>query len=155
MFQKNNSHWECNLPLSEIQLIKLNSEFECGIAIDTMWPSPTLPDTSALWTELMAAKQLSLHYRLRCSIGFWNEQKMDKSRCLYAKIMVNVQKSLKGASVRAEFLFDEKIDHAKKKSSKYRVLLRPPSWWNWTSKITNIVLQISVHKLFASKISFI
>ena len=35
-----------------------------------------------------------------------------------AKIMVNVQKRLKGASVRAEFLFGEKIDYAEKKSSK-------------------------------------
>ena len=26
---------------------------------------------------------LQLHYRLRCSIGFWNEQKVDKSRCLF------------------------------------------------------------------------
>ena len=24
-----------------------------------------------------------MHYRLRCSIGFWNEQKVDKSRCLF------------------------------------------------------------------------
>ena len=35
-----------------------------------------------------------------------------------AKIMVNVQKRLKGASVRAEFLFDENIDHAGEKTSK-------------------------------------
>ena len=26
---------------------------------------------------------LPLHYRLRCSLGFWNEQKVDKSRCLF------------------------------------------------------------------------
>ena len=26
---------------------------------------------------------VSVHYRLRCSIGFWNEQKVDKSRCLF------------------------------------------------------------------------
>ena len=35
-----------------------------------------------------------------------------------AKIMVNVQKRLKGASVQADFLHGENIDHAEKKSSK-------------------------------------
>ena len=35
-----------------------------------------------------------------------------------AKIMVNVQKRLNGASVRADFLYGENIDHAEKKSSK-------------------------------------
>ena len=33
-----------------------------------------------------------------------------------AKIMVNVQKRLNGASVRAEFLYGENIGHAKKKA---------------------------------------
>ena len=36
----------------------------------------------------------------------------------FAKIMVNVQKRLKGGSVKADFLHDENIDHAEKKSSK-------------------------------------
>ena len=35
-----------------------------------------------------------------------------------AKIKANVQKSLKGGSVKANFLHDENIDHAEKKSSK-------------------------------------
>ena len=35
-----------------------------------------------------------------------------------AKIMVNVQKRLKGVSVRAEFLYGGNIDHAEEKSSK-------------------------------------
>ena len=35
-----------------------------------------------------------------------------------AKIMVNVQKRLNGASVRAEFLYGKNIDHAGEKSSK-------------------------------------
>ena len=35
-----------------------------------------------------------------------------------AKIMVNVQKSLKGGSVKADFRQGENIDHAEKKSSK-------------------------------------
>ena len=35
-----------------------------------------------------------------------------------AKIMVNVQERLKGASVRAEFLYGENIDYVKEKSSK-------------------------------------
>ena len=32
--------------------------------------------------------------------------------------MVNVQKSLKGGSVKADFLYGENIDHAEKKPSK-------------------------------------
>ena len=32
--------------------------------------------------------------------------------------MVNVQKSLKGGSVQADFLYGENIDHAEKKPSK-------------------------------------
>ena len=32
-----------------------------------------------------------------------------------AKIMVNFQKRLKGASVQADFLYGENIDHSKKK----------------------------------------
>ena len=36
----------------------------------------------------------------------------------FAKIMVNVQKSLKGGSVQADFLYGENIDHAEKKPSK-------------------------------------
>ena len=35
-----------------------------------------------------------------------------------AKIMVNVQKRLNGASVRADFLYGENIDHVEKKSYK-------------------------------------
>ena len=35
-----------------------------------------------------------------------------------AKIKANVQKSLKGGSVKADFLHGEKIDYAEKKSSK-------------------------------------
>ena len=35
-----------------------------------------------------------------------------------AKIKANVQKSLKGGSVKADFLHGEKIDYAQKKSSK-------------------------------------
>ena len=35
-----------------------------------------------------------------------------------AKIVMDVQKRLKGASVRADFLYGENIDHAEKKSSK-------------------------------------
>ena len=35
-----------------------------------------------------------------------------------AKIKANVQKSLKGGSVKANFLHDENIVHAEKKSSK-------------------------------------
>ena len=54
-----------------------------------------------------------------------------------------------------DFYHGENIEHVEKKSSKYRLCLRPRSWWNWTSKIANIFLQISVHKFIASKISFI
>ena len=35
-----------------------------------------------------------------------------------AKIKANVQKSLKGGSVKADFLHGENIDHAEKESSK-------------------------------------
>ena len=35
-----------------------------------------------------------------------------------AKIMVNVQKSWKGGSVKADFLYGENINHAEKKTSK-------------------------------------
>jgi hypothetical protein len=45
-----------------------------------------------------------------------------------AKIIVDVQKRLKGASAEADFWYGDNIDHVKKKSSKERVSLRPPSW---------------------------
>ena len=32
---------------------------------------------------LLLSLMSSLHYGLRCSIGFWNEQKVDNSRCLF------------------------------------------------------------------------
>ena len=38
-----------------------------------------------------------------------------------AKIMVNVQKNLKGGSVKAHFQHGENIDHAEKNSSNYRL----------------------------------
>ena len=53
----------------------------------------------------------------------------------FVKIRVNVQKRLKGASAEADFWHGENMEHVKKKSSKERLPLRPPSWWNWTSKI--------------------
>ena len=46
----------------------------------------------------------------------------------FAKIMVNVQKRLKGASAEANFWHGENIEHVEKKSSKQRLPLRPPSW---------------------------
>ena len=70
-----------------------------------------------------------------------------------AKIMVYVQKRSKGVSDEVDFWHGENLEE--EKCSKYRLSLRPPSWWNWSSKKTNIFLQISVHKLLASKMSFI
>ena len=40
------------------------------------------------------------------------------SESKYGKIMVNVQKRLKGASAEAGFWYGENIDHVKKKNSK-------------------------------------
>ena len=44
-----------------------------------------------------------MHYRLKCPIGFWNEQKVDKSRCLFLS-QKNYPK------------FCENVDHAQKKA---------------------------------------
>ena len=106
-----------------------------------------------------------MHYRLRCPIGFLNVQKKSKSKRLFltpksenfalfvkimtqilyqknsylfqkanmAKIMVNVQKRLNRASTEDDFWYGDNVDHVKKKAQ-------------------NIVLQISVHKLLASKL---
>ena len=43
-----------------------------------------------------------------------------------AKIMVNVQKRLKGASVRADFFHGENVDHPEKKKLKIATFTVPP-----------------------------
>ena len=42
-----------------------------------------------------------------------------------AKIMVDDQKRLNGASAEADFWYGDNLDHVEKKSPKYRVSLRP------------------------------
>ena len=125
---------------------------------------------------------ITMHYRLRGSIGFLNAQKKFKSKRLFltqgtpkydnfaifvknmtqictkkisqlfqianmAKIMVNVQKRLNGASVKADFWHGENKGHPEKKSSKQRCSTRPASRWNQGLKAAIGILQIFVHQL--------
>ena len=66
--------------------------------------------------------------------------------------MTNSQKSVKIGPDGADFFCDNSMNHEKKKSSIYRRRLRLSSWWNWTFKTTNIVLQKSQHNLYGSNI---
>ena len=67
-----------------------------------------------------------------------------------AKIMVNVQKRLNGASAEADFWYGDNLDHVEKKDQNSEF-----HWGPLHGENGNIVLQISVHKLLVSKIGFI
>ena len=108
-------------------------------------PSPHASYTQISKVGLPRTSSQPLHYRLRRAKQ--NKKFCTVWDCYYpnfvpkifsyffqkaniVKIMVNVQKRLNGTSSQAEFWHGENIDHAKKKCL---------SWWNWTSKKTNIV----------------
>ena len=66
---------------------------------------------------LTKSKNFALFVKIMTQI-LYQKYFMTFQKANMAKIMINVQKRLNGASVRAEFLCGENIDHAGEKSSK-------------------------------------
>ena len=71
-FSFNDEHYSLSGVFGKKQLVKTIS----SIISDLIYPAKI----SQLF---QFCKSVTLHYRLRCPIGFWNEQKVDKSICLF------------------------------------------------------------------------
>ena len=71
-FSFNDEHYSLSGVFGKKQLVKTIS----SIISDLIYPA-IISQLFQFW------KSVTLHYRLRCPIGFWNEQKVDKSICLF------------------------------------------------------------------------
>ena len=108
--------------------------------------------------QRLAFDKLSRRYLLHFLSCLWPIFSTEEMNDVDAENLPNLQQMYTGGEdvfVLGWSFVGWKYWPCREKSSKYRCWTRPPSWWKWCYKVSNIVLQISVYNFLAANICLI